>query len=257
MIDFHSHILPNIDDGSKSIDETLNLIKEAKAAGFTAVIATPHYIEDYYNLNREKTKRLFNSIEKQCDDIDLYLGNEIYITDDIYELLKNECASSINATNYVLFELPFNVKPMNLDNVVYDMLAHKLIPILAHPERYSFVQDEPELVYELVNKGVLMQSNYGSITGQYGKKAKLIVKEMLENDLVHFLGTDVHKQNSIYPEVPRILQKIEKLIGKERLRIITTINPMLALENKRIDILEPKEIKLSITEKILLQFTSI
>ena len=140
---------------------------------------------------------------------------------------------------------------MNMYDIIYDMLEYKLIPVLAHPERYSFVQKEPEIVYDLIQKGVLMQSNYGSILGRYGEKAELISRKLLENNMVHFLGSDVHKPNTIYPRIGEALDIIKELVGREKLEELTTINPKLVLENRRIDIDEPREFKLSLKEKMI------
>lgn len=134
------------------------------------------------------------------------------------------------------------------------MIQYKLVPILAHPERYSFIQKEPELVYDLIKKGVLMQANYGSIIGQYGEKAKMIVEKFLQNNMIHFLGSDVHRQNTIYTRMPEILSEIEEIIGEEKLRELTTVNPELAIHNKRIDISEPIPVELSLKEKIMMRF---
>ncbi len=258
MIDFHSHILPNIDDGSKSIEETFNLIKEAEKAGFEAVISTSHYMENYYETDvpeREVwVKAILENLKTKNINTNLYLGNEIYFTDNIIELLEKRKASTINDTSYVLFELPLNAEPMNLYDVIYDMLQYKLVPILAHPERYCFIQKEPELVYDLIEKGVLMQANYGSIIGQYGKKAEIIVRKFFENNMVHFLGTDVHRQNTIYSKIPQILEEISDIIGEEKLEELTTENPKLVLNNKRIEIDKPFDFKLSLKEKIVMNF---
>lgn len=254
MIDFHTHILPNIDDGSRSIEETFNLINEAKKAGFEKIVLTPHYIENYYETDIAEREVWLNAIAQNLSvknfEGEIYLGNEIYISENIIKLLENFKASTINNTSYVLFELPLNAEPLNLYDIIYEMQQNKLVPVLAHPERYTFMQKEPELIYDLVQKGVLMQSNYGSIIGQYGKGAEFIVSKMLENNLVHFLGTDVHRQNTIYKEIPRILDKIKNIIGEERLEELTTINPELALANKRIDIRTPMEIEITTKEKI-------
>ena len=232
MIDFHSHILPNIDDGSRSIEETFNLIKEAKQAGFEAIISTSHYMENYYETDvpeREVwVKAICENLQNKNIETNLYLGN--------------------------LFELPLNAEPMNLYDIVYEMLQYKLVPILAHPERYSFVQKDPDLIYDLIEKGVLMQANYGSIIGQYGEKAQLIVRKFFENNMIHFLGSDVHRPNTIYPKIPKILNEISDIIGKEKLEELTTKNPQLVLNNKRINIDEPIEFKLSLKEKIIMNF---
>ena len=258
MIDFHSHILPNIDDGSRSIEETFNLIKEAKNVGFDAIVSTSHYMENYYETNVPEREVWINAIYENLQvkniNIRLYLGNEIYLTENIIKLLEEGKASTINDTSYVLFEMPLNAEPLNLYDIVYEMIQCKLVPILAHPERYSFVQKDPELIYDLIQKGVLMQANYGSIIGQYGEKAKMIVKKFLKNNMIHFLGTDVHRQNTIYPRIPECLAEINSLIGEEKLEELSNENPLLALKNKRIDIAEPIPVELTLKEKIIMNF---
>ena len=254
MIDFHTHILPNIDDGSKSIEETFNLIKEAKEAGFEGIICTSHYMENYYETDRPEREVWINAIHENLKnkniEMNLYLGNEIYMSDNIIKLLEDGKATTMNDTSYVLFELPLNVEPMNLYDMVYEMQQYKIVPILAHPERYSFVQTDPELIYDLIDKGVLMQANYGSIVGQYGKKAQMIVQKFLENNMIHMLGTDAHRQNTIYPKIPEILVELKSLIGEEKLNELTTINPELVINNKRIDIRKPYKFELTIKEKM-------
>ena len=256
MIDFHTHILPNVDDGSKSIDETFELLNEAKKAGFDTIISTSHYIEDYYNVNVSEREVWINAIseilKKENNDLKLYLGNEVYLTENIMELLETGKETTINKSRYILFEFPMNTKPMNMYDIIYDMLQNKLIPILAHPERYSFVQKEPEIIYDLIQKGVLMQANYGSIIGRYGEKAQLMVRKFFENNMIHFLGSDVHKKNTIYPRIAQALNEIKDIIGKEKLNELTTINPGMVLEDRKIDIDEPIEFKMSLKEKMII-----
>ncbi len=256
MIDFHTHILPNIDDGSRSIDETFNLIKEAKEVGFDGIILTSHYIENFYETDVPErdvwVKAISENLGAKGIDADLYLANEIYISENMMGLLEQQKASTINNSCYVLFELPLNEEPLNLYDVIYSLQENKLIPVLAHPERYSFVQKEPELIYDLIEKGCLMQANYGSIIGQYGVKAEYIVKKFLENNMIHFLGSDVHRQNSIYPKIPFALEKIREIVGEEKLEELTTINPKLVLANKKIEIDEPEEFSLTLKEKIMM-----
>lgn len=258
MIDFHSHILPNIDDGSRNIEETFNLIKEAKDAGFDKIILTPHYIENYYETDVAEREVWLDAISKNLSvknyEGKLYLANEIYMSENIIKLLESSKASTINNTSYVLFELPLNSEPLNLYDIIYEMQQYKIVPVLAHPERYTFMQKEPELIYDLVQKGVLMQQNYGSIIGQYGKKAQVIARKMLDNNLVHFLGSDVHRQNTIYKKIPEILIEIKNIIGEEKLEELTTKNAELALLNKRIDIRTPMKIELSFKEKLQMNF---
>lgn len=262
MLDFHSHILPNIDDGSRSIEETINLIKEARDAGFEGISLTSHYFEGYYETGKAEREVLLQILKEQLKnkgiDINLYLSNEIYLTDNMMQLLIDGKASTINDSSYVLFELPLNAttEPMNMYNVVYSLQQNKLIPVLAHPERYACVQKDPNLVYDWIEQGLLMQSNYCSILGRYGKKAQFIVKKLLENDMVHFLGSDVHQQDTLYKKIPIAIKEIKNIIGEEKFNKISTINPELAVSNRRIDIDSPKEIEITFKEKIELAFTN-
>ena len=256
MIDFHTHILPNIDDGSESVEETFNLIKEAKSVGFDSIISTSHYIEKYYEVGVKERCEWINALsealKKESIDMNLYLGNEVYFSENIIQLLKENKIAKINNSRYMLFEFAMNVKPINVYDVLYEMLQNKIVPVLAHPERYSFVQKDPSFIYELIDAGVLMQVNYASIIGWYGKKAEILAKKFLESNMISFLGSDVHKQRTIYQKIPEILKKIEDIIGKEKLDNLTTINPKRALQNEDIEVPELKEFKYSFKEKLIM-----
>ena len=234
MIDFHSHILPNIDDGSTSMEKTINLIKEAKEVGFTKIISTSHYIEEYYEVNEQERTKLLNDIKNEVHDIELYLGSEIYVTGQMVELIEEQKASTINKSRYVLFELPMNSKTMDAKEVVYRLMEKGYVPTIAHPERYSYVQENPNILIPLIEQGTLFQSNYGSIIGMYGKKAQKTMKKLLKQGLIHFLGSDVHRPNQIYSEIPKCIKKIRKIISEEELEELTTLNAQKVLNNEEI-----------------------
>ena len=233
MIDFHSHILPQIDDGSKSYNETIEMLEEAKNAGFEKIISTSHYIEKYYEINEEQRLQLLKNINFQ--DIKLYLGSEIYVTNEIVQLLKDKKASTINNSRYVLYELPMHSKNINDKEIIYRLVENGYVPIIAHPERYSYVQEAPEYVEELAEMGALFQSNYGSIIGMYGEKAKKTVKKLLKQNLIHFLGSDVHRPEQIYPKIPKILKKLNKIVSQEKLEELTTLNAQKVLNDEEIE----------------------
>lgn len=235
MIDFHSHILPNIDDGSKSQEQSKAIIEEAIEAGFTKIISTSHYLEDYYEVDEANREIMIRKLNEDCKDIELYLGSEIYITDSIVQLLEDKKASTINNSRYVLFELPLNSKPFNAKEVVYKLIEKEYIPIIAHPERYSYVQDDIDFVNELAEMGAFFQANYGSIIGLYGRKAEKTVKKLLKDGLIHFLGSDVHRDNQIYPYMPKIFKKLSKIISEDEIEELTTINPQRVLDNEDIE----------------------
>ncbi len=237
MIDFHSHIIPNIDDGSTSMKDTINMINEARQAGFTEIISTSHYIQKYYDLDCFEREKILDIIKKKVSEkkeinIKLYLGSEIYFTPEIIELVKNKKASTINNTRYLLFELPMNTKPLFVKEMVYKLMQNGYIPIIAHPERYSYVQENIRYIEELAGMGVLFQSNYGSIIGMYGNSAKKTLKKLLKNNLISFLGSDVHRTGQIYPKIPKALKKLRKILSAEELEKLTTLNAQKVLKDE-------------------------
>ena len=237
MIDFHSHIIPNIDDGSTSMKDTINMINEARQAGFTEIISTSHYIQKYYDLDCFEREKILDIIKKKVSEkkeinIKLYLGSEIYFTPEIIELIKNKKASTINDTRYLLFELPMNTKPLFVKEMVYELMQNGYIPIIAHPERYSYVQENIRYIEELAGMGVLFQSNYGSIIGMYGNSAKKTLKKLLKNNLISFLGSDVHRTGQIYPKIPKALKKLRKILSIEELEKLTTLNAQKVLKDE-------------------------
>ncbi len=234
MIDFHSHILPGIDDGSRNEEETKNLILEAKSVGFDKIISTSHYAIDCFETPEYKRKELIEELNNEENYPEIILGSEIFITYNILDLLKEYKASTINGTNYILFELPLRHHFPNFKDVINKLRENEYRLVLAHPERYTIIQKDFDLLYELSDLGVLFQSNYGSILGVYGFSAKATVKKMLKNGLVSFLGTDVHRQGSIYPQVPKALNKISKLVSDEYLDDLTTNNALSVLNGENL-----------------------
>lgn len=235
MIDFHSHILPGIDDGSRNLEQSIAMVNEAKEAGFTKIISTSHYMENYYECNERDRRQLLKKVQENVQGIELILGNEIYITNNIIELLQNGQASSINGTKYVLFEFPLiTTRPMNDKEVIYRLVENGYIPIIAHPERYPFIQENPDYLFELEEMGALFQSNYGSIIGMYGLKAKKTLKILLKNNLISFFGSDVHRPEQVYNKMPKIIKKLKKIISNEEFEEFTEINPEKVLKNENI-----------------------
>lgn len=247
MIDFHSHLIYNVDDGSETIENSINVLKKAKKAGFTKIFLTPHYMPDYYEIPKEEIGQRIEKLKKNCIeegiDLELYQANEIYITNHMVELLQENKASSMNDSRYVLFELPMNEEPQNLLEVVYQLLEAGKIPIIAHPERYIYIQKNPNKLLDLIEQGVLFQANYGSIIGQYGKEIQKTVKLLLQNNFIHFLGTDVHKSGNIYEQIDNIKSYLKKIINEEKIDQLTTENPQKVIYNEEIEIDIPIKIK--------------
>lgn len=231
MTDIHSHILFDVDDGSKSIEESIKLLKKLKDIGFNNIILTPHYIEgsEYCSKNSEKKEKL-NKIKEELSnqkiDINIYLGNEIFINNNIYELIKAGEIKTLNNTRYILVELPFHNQIVNLEDIIYELKIKGLIPIIAHPERYTYFQKNYKEVDRLREEGFLFQGNYASILGYYGKESQKLLKYMLKKQYIDYLGTDIHRINKTYviDNFKKIEKKIIKITKKDYYDVILENN---------------------------------
>ena len=217
MTDIHSHILFDIDDGFSSILDSLDLLAKLKNVGFDNIILTPHYIENSeYNADNHTKLLKFNELKRECKknniDINLYLGNEVFINDHIKEGILDKQIYPLNNGKYLLFELPLNNQILNLLDIIHEIKIQGYIPVLAHPERYTYFQKDYSLVDELKKENVLFQVNYASILDYYGKKAKKLLKYILKNHYVDFLGTDIHPFNKDF--IIDNFSKIEKNLIK-------------------------------------------
>ena len=241
MIEIHCHLLPNIDDGAKSFDESLNAIKKMEDLGYKKIIITPHYIRGTkYNANNKKKYELFLELQEKIKDnninVELFLGNEIFLDEDVLELLKSGEACTINSSKYLFLELPRNDNINNLEEVIFKLRNRNIVPIIAHPERYIILQKDYALLNDLINRGVLFQVNFESINGKYGKESQKLVKYILKNNLATFIGGDVHHENSVFcDKYLKTKKKIIKLIKEDKFNELININPQKVINNEMIE----------------------
>ncbi len=240
-IDLHSHILDGIDDGSKNLEESIEMIQKMESLGFNGIVATPHYIEgSIYNANnftkKNRLDALRSSLIQKNSCISLYLGNEIFICDAIESLVKSGEISAINGTFYLLIELPFEHEIASLNDYLFRLRSKGYKIILAHPERYRYFQEHPEKMKEYIDMGILFQCNYGSIVGQYGKRAMKAMQTFLKKGYIHILSSDVHKKDSeFFPIFPVACQKIKKIVGEDMFRKLSFDNSYQVLNNMNLD----------------------
>ena len=238
MIDIHSHILPEVDDGSRSIAETITMISEAYKNGITDIIATSHYMEGNYEVNKSKREEMVNILKKILTikelPVKIYIGAEVYISSNLIKNIKDNEIPTLNNSKYLLFELPMNTPYLGLYNDINHLKDLKIVPILAHPERYPYIRNDINKLYELIDMGVLLQCNVGSFIGKYGKDAKKFVAKMSKENLINFIASDTHRANSIYEDLGSIQRKVIKIIGKDNWEKWSNINPKCILENKEI-----------------------
>ena len=216
MKDLHCHIMYGIDDGAKTIEDSMTMLERQANEGVTDIILTPHYIEDTnYNCNNEKKIDLYNIIyyeaKKRNIIINIYLGNEVMANNNLLSQLQTEILT-LNGSRYLLIESTMEKEYPDFDIIIRELIDNNIIPIIAHPERYSFVKKNINWVDDFIDMGALFQGDYESLFGKYGNTANKVLRKLLKQGKIHFLGSDMHKPNSIInaSKVKEVLKKLIK-----------------------------------------------
>jgi protein-tyrosine phosphatase len=193
VTDMHSHVLPGIDDGAQNVNESIFLIKKMMEVGIKKIIATPHIMIDYYRNDAETIGNALTLLKSeliaQNIDIDISAAAEHYF-DETFEKRIEEGRVMTMGDNYVLFELSFANQPPNVIPIVQKMRDMGYKPILAHPERYGYMGIEQ--MQTMRSWGCDMQLNTISLSGYYGKHSRKIAEEMVDNQMVDFISSDMH-----------------------------------------------------------------
>lgn len=219
FVDIHSHILPKIDDGSKSMDESVALLRRMHGYGIKHIICTPHVMESVWE-NSSKTiqKRLeaLNAHLKsiQFNDITITAAAEYMLDANFGHLLKTEKLRTLN-DNYILVELSFLNAPINLYETLFNIQIAGYKPVLAHPERYSYFHNDFSTYKKLKDAGCLFQLNLLSLSNYYGSEVTAVAEALLKQQLIDFVGTDTHRQQH--------LDFLEKIVDRKDLTLIEPI----------------------------------
>ncbi len=198
MIDIHSHILPGIDDGAVDIYDTLEMAEMAVQSGVTTMIATPHgnmpgVYENYYGKAYvEAFQKAREAIAKEGIPLELLPGMEVYATYDLPEKLAEGRIVTLNESHYILLEFDFEEDPDFVSELLAKTAAVGARPIIAHPERYRFLQDNLQYAFEWQKKGYLLQINRGSILGRFGRQEKKTAHSLLRRELASIVASDAH-----------------------------------------------------------------
>lgn len=199
-IDIHSHLLPGIDDGAKTFEDSLRLTKALQSFGTTQFITTPHIIGHYWENNSQNIKAneevTKNELKKNNISIPFRAAAEYMIDDYFVNIFQNEKLLTIK-DNYVLVEMSYINPPIQLYSILFDLQVAGYIPVLAHPERYVFYHNNFEEYKKLINAGCLLQLNLLSVVGYYGEVIFKVAEKLLQKGMYSFVGSDVHHNNHI------------------------------------------------------------
>ena len=195
-VDMHSHILPGLDDGSGNPDESIEMIKVLIGLGFKKLITTPHIMGDYYKNTPEiilsKLNELKEIIKERKIDIVLEKAAEYYLDEWFIQKLKNEEKLLTFGDNYLLFETSYLNEPVMLNEAIFLMRSAGYKPIIGHPERYTYLYSDFQKYKNLYEQEVLFQLNTISLSGYYSKMAKKIAHKLIDNNMIRFVGSDLH-----------------------------------------------------------------
>lgn len=193
--DFHSHLIPGIDDGAPDISSSLELIKGLHELGYRKLITTPHVMSDYYKNESRSILKGLDELREACSrenlNVELEAAAEYYLDEGFEKLIKKKDLLTFG-NNYVLFELPFISEPQNLTAIIFELQTAGYRPILAHPERYPFWYKDFEKFQDMKDRSVMLQMNILSLTGIYSAETKKIAERMVDEELFDFIGTDCH-----------------------------------------------------------------
>ncbi len=196
-VDIHSHLIPGVDDGVQSFQESIDLIQKFVELGHKKIITTPHIMSDFYKNSESDLIKIYKDLVVKLKEeniaVSLELGAEYYLDEYLLERIENPEEKFLTfGKNYMLFETSFMNEPFYLKDFIFKAKSRGINPILAHPERYSYLIGNDELIEDLVNRELLLQLNINSLAGYYSKQVKSLAEKLVDKKLISFIGSDCH-----------------------------------------------------------------
>lgn len=227
-LDMHSHLIPDIDDGVDTFDESVEMIREMASIGYSQFITTPHIMGDFYRNSPENILPLLEELKTHLDqaniDVKIAAAAEYYLDEWFVEKVNKQENLLTMGDNFILVETSYINKPNIMEEVLFDLKTLGYKPILAHPERYTYMHHNFDLYRQLYNTGVYFQININSLCGYYSGTARKIAEELIKNNMVHFIGTDLHGKRHL-----EALKKSMQTKAYARLSSMDLLNNRLAI----------------------------
>jgi len=252
MIDLHCHILPGLDDGSQSLEESLEMARVAEEDGIRSILATPHTLNQVYDSSTEDIIRAAAALQSAIDaegiSVKIRPGSDAHMCADMVGHVSAGNATTVgNNGRYLLIEFPHQIIPPGAGEELYKLKASGITPIITHPERNLAIQNRPDILRDFVAMGCLAQVTAMSLTGEFGEEALIASHTMTEQRLVHIIASDAHSPDSRPPVLASAAQVAVDLLGDEKAaEDMVSKRPEDILEGKDVllpDPVEPKKRK--------------
>ena len=230
MVDIHCHILHQFDDGSSSLAESLAMARMAAETGVTDIVATPHFVGRTASLPSlkllvERYRELSGAIAKAGIPVKLHAGAEILCLEETVELARKRLLPTIGTTDYFLTEFYFDEDLRFMDDMLYRISAAGYIPVVAHPERYDAINQDPLVLERWFRRGYVLQLNKGSILGAFGRRVEDAAHLILEAGLAHTVASDAHSASRRTPHMGALHRWMEQNVQPDYVRILLKDNP--------------------------------
>jgi protein-tyrosine phosphatase len=250
MIDLHTHILSELDDGPKDLDESLKMCQLSYGDGIETVVATPHTLNGIYQNDRATILKTVQELNEAMNSalatrhpalsLSVLPGADVHFCPDLVRRFEQGEVETVNDTGrYMMIEFPPQGVPSRAEEVLFQLLAKGIIPIITHPERNGEFLQRPQRYYGMIRMGCLGQVTAMSLTGEFGSLVKRVAERLLKNRLIHIIATDAHSSNGRPPILSRGLNVAATIVGKEEARRMVTEYPQAILEGRRPNIPEP------------------
>ena len=233
ICDIHTHILPGVDDGAQNMDQALQMLKNAAASDVEYLVLTPHCNRPNMTAPVDLQDVFYRLCKKSADiPVRLALGAEVHVTEDLPELLKRKSFPTIHGSRYLLTEFPFQWKPENFVPMLEKIRALGYVPVVAHPERYQAVMEDPRQVYDWLDLGCHIQLTGGSVVGKYGATPQKTAQYLLKNRLACCVASDAHSPDSRNNNLLEVQSYLSLYYSKQCANALLWENPMVILGNE-------------------------
>src|SRR5262245_8774330 len=235
MVDIHCHILPETDDGAISLEEAVVMCRAAVADGIKTIVATPHMFDGVHETPDKETirRRISTVVEASDGCIEIVPGGEVRYSYEIFQEANDAQARiRLNGSSYMLLEFPYHSVPPNIEMTIFQILNSGITPVIAHPERNRRIQENPQTLADLVERGALAQLDAGSLTKSFGPSAYETARKIVEAGLAHFLATDAHHQDRRRPILSASVAVAEQWGGQAYAHAMVEANPLALIKNQ-------------------------